>query len=69
LPWGSDLPTRRHAEESRPVLKTIQGRSVSAARPISFHVFSRSVATTMRPWRVGAAMNAATNLGQGKPGE
>jgi hypothetical protein len=61
---------RRHAEESRPVLKAIQGRSVSAANPIPFHAFSRAVATTtMRPWRVGAAISAATNLGQGKPGE
>src|SRR5258708_31380638 len=47
-------------------LKTIQGRSVSAANPISFHAFSRSVVTTMRPWRVGAAMNAATKLGAGQ---
>src|SRR5512145_2691598 len=32
-PWGSDLPTRRHAEESRPT--PIHGRSMSSINPIS----------------------------------
>src|SRR5262245_2650531 len=32
-PWGSDLPTRRHAEESRPV--PIHGRTMSSINPTS----------------------------------
>ena len=56
-PWGSDLPVRRHAQESRPVFR--QGRSMPA---ISF-CFARRVrrdwhasATACRHWIVAALM-------------
>jgi hypothetical protein len=41
-----DLPTRRHAEESRPVLKNNQGRSMSSVNQASSDPFCRPIVTT-----------------------
>src|ERR1700759_525337 len=46
-PWGSDLPTRRHAKESRPVFH--QGRIMSAICSIAPDKLSRLIGTATCP--------------------
>src|SRR5262245_58192018 len=55
--WGSDLPTRRHAEESRP---DHQGRRVSAQSAIPFDFLSRCDVTARVAAPVVVATSAAT---------
>src|SRR6476469_2010356 len=47
MPWGSDLPTRRHAEESRPT--NFGGRSMSSITTIAIEKLVRLIGTPKCP--------------------